>query len=192
MKKSFFIAATLLLAVFSIFFAGCKQQPAGTDTVSVGSGKCVKKEAYTVQIPYNDTDYEWVEECLDKNGPYCKETTYTEFDLKANYFGKKCDIKITNRGNVIGDWTLRAKFITTNAGGGPMSLPQTKYIKAGETVLFEFFYDGADTPSSCTNVNDVVPTEKVCTCSFIGKKRVPVSVTKYNTETRYRDVTVDC
>lgn len=190
-KQIYGITTLVILAMFAVFLAGCKSGGITGQAISEPA-KCTKQEAYTAQIPYNDTDYVWVEECLDKNGPYCKEFAYTEFTLKVSYFGKKCDIKVTNTGDITGDWTIRAKFITTNAGGGPTSQPQTKTIKPGETALFEFFYTAADNPTSCTNVNDAVPTDKDCKCSFIGKKRVPTTVVKYRSETRYRTVETDC
>lgn len=190
-KKGLFYCMALMSFMALIFAGGCSTMDPGYN-VNIGDGKCLKEEPYTITIPYNDTEYEYVEVCEDKRGPYCKETTYTDFTLTPNYFGKVCTLTVMNTGNITGNWTLKVQFITTPAGGGPTSESITKLVKAGQTVKFDYKYEGTDIPSRCVNVNVDVPTQKVCKCSFIGKERVPKLVTKYSVETRYRNVTVDC
>lgn len=187
------INAAIILAVLSAVLAGCSQQDITGSAVSEGAKKCTRQEAYTVQVPYNDTEYEWVEVCYDRQ-EYCKEKAYTDFTLDLTRVGNKCVMAVRNTGDIGGEWMLHARFVITAAGGGPCSEPVTKTIAPGKTERFEFAYTGKDPLLRCekTCSEDEVPTVKDCPCYTRGKERKPVLVTKYRSETRYRDVTVDC
>ena len=199
MRKPLIILAVVAAIFLAVILAGCKSQGITGNGIGEGnSEKCIKQEAYTAQVPYNDTEYYYVEECLDRNGPYCRDVAYTDFTLTATYFSKTCYISIKNTGDLKGDWVIKAKFITTPAGGGPVSYPKTATLAPGESVKFEYHFDAKDIPSDkyvesdiptgCVNVNEEIPVDKDCKCSFTGKKRVAKLVTKYTTETRYREV----
>ncbi len=184
MKKNILAAAIILVGLLAVLSA-CQTQTAGDG----GSSECTKQEEYTVKVPYNDTEFYYVREGVGR--PTCKEEPYTNFDLNVDSLGKRCVITVTNNGNITGEWIIKAKFITTNAGGGPESDPLTKEIAPGETKKFEYTYEQSDTPMSCTNVNVKVPSVEKCKYTFyqnVTKKR---TVTKYREETRYRTVPCD-
>ncbi|MFO8016931.1 MAG: hypothetical protein R6U32_07565 [Candidatus Woesearchaeota archaeon] len=185
------VIASLLAAL--VVLAGCKTEGVNGDAVAEPEEKCVKREAYTVRVPYNDTEYEVVEYCMDSR-EYCKETSYTDFNLDLKRVGNTCVMVVENTGDVEGEWKLHGRFVTTSAGGGPCSDPVVKTISPGETERFEFEYEGDDALLRCEKSceEDEVPTVKDCPCYTTGEKRVPKLVTKYRNETRYRNVTVDC
>lgn len=191
MEKTGYLGLLVCLAIVSaaVFIAGCSK--VGITGNVVGSNKCTKEEAYTVQIPYNDTEYEWVEECYDRR-QYCKDLAYTDFTLDVAYFGRLCTITVKNTGDMTGNWNISAQFIINDVGGKQTSAPIEKTLKPGETAKFEFTYGGTDMPRACINKNYEIPVVKDCPCYTIGKKRVPKLVTKYGTETLYRNVSVFC
>ncbi|MCX8147356.1 MAG: hypothetical protein N3D84_02725 [Candidatus Woesearchaeota archaeon] len=187
MKTSTFAAVMLIALIatsvfFSMFLLGCKSQP----TPSKVDVECTKEEPYIVQVPYNETEFYYVKEGVGR--PFCSEEPYTGFELNVVSLGKLCQIYIHNFGNITGEWTIKAKFIENEAGGGQETAPITKEIKAGETAKFDFIYNGQYTPLSCRNVNVKVPSVEVCKYTFYQNVRKSKIVTKYKNETRYRTV----
>ncbi len=187
MKKTGIIIFITLIASI-ILAAGCQSQISPTDSGGIKTD-CQKEESYTAQVPYNETEFYYVKEGVGR--PTCNEEQYTDFTLKVTSLGKVCQITVANTGNITGDWTLRAKFITTEAGGGPVSDPLTKEIKPGETVKFEYTYTQSDVPRSCTNVNDETPSVEVCKYTFNQDVRKSRIITKFREETKTRMVPCD-
>lgn len=185
----------ILLAVMSaLFLVGCQTKNSTGSAVS--SVECTKQEAYTARVPYNETEFYYVKEGTGR--PFCQEEPYTDFTIKVVPLGKVCQIFVTNTGNITGDWVFKAKFITTNSGGGPESEPQTKEIKPGETAKFEFTYTQSDIPSTCQNACTNVasdgcktPSIEVCKYTFTQDVRKSRVITKFRNETRYRTVSCD-
>ena len=186
MKKGLILM--LLVGVLAVISACQSGMDQGAEE---NGGECTKQEAYTVKVPYNDTEHYYVREGVGR--PTCREQPYTDFTLDVNSLGKRCIITVTNKGNITGDWTIKAKFITSTVagGGGPESDPLTKEIAPGETKQFEYTHEQSDTPRSCTNINVKIPSVEKCRYTFyqnVTKKR---TVTKFREETRYRTVPCD-
>ncbi|MBD3313342.1 hypothetical protein GF345_02780 [Candidatus Woesearchaeota archaeon] len=186
MKKTLFAFIT---AITLLFLVTACQLPEAVEPDEPSSVECTMQEEYTVQVPYNETEFYYVKEGVGR--PFCEEEQYTDFTIDVVPLGKRCDIKVNNHGNVTGDWTLKAKFITTSAGGGPESEPKTKEIQAGETATFEFHYDQSDVPSSCRNINVKTPSVEICKYSFYQDVRKSRTVTKFREETKTRTVPCD-
>src|SRR3989344_4258773 len=144
MRKSSILMMVLAFAAVVMFAAGCGSKGPGN-----AGGTCTKQQEVTVQVPYNETEFYYVEVGIGR--PHCNEEPYTEFTTQVTPLGKRCQISLTNKGNVTGEFALRAKFITTNAGGGPESDVVAKTVKPGEKAVFEFEYDQSDIPSTCAN-----------------------------------------
>ncbi|MFC1755430.1 hypothetical protein ACFL96_18915 [Thermoproteota archaeon] len=140
-------------------------------------------------MPFNETEYYIVREGVGR--PHCSEEQYTDFTLDVASAGKLCYVYVKNTGNITGDWTIKAKFIVTEAGGGPESTPLTKEISPNVKERFEYTYDGYDTPRSCTHVNVKIPTVEICKYTFhknVTRTRV---VTKMKEVTKTRTVPCD-
>jgi len=197
MRKTLLVLAVLSLSVL-VLLAGCVSKPVGTNGAGSTGGllkkQCEKQEEYTVQVPYNDTEFYYIEEGVGR--PFCEMVPYTNFDLKDENLGNMCRITVNNKGNVSDDWTLRVKFINTASGGGPVSDPVTKYVGEGQTVVFEFPYSGTDRIIGCDHnrvgVSQEIPQVETCKYSFYQKVRKSRSILRYKTETRTRTVMVDC
>ena len=174
-----------LMIVALLLAAGCSDsQPSAPSTgASTGDGATAPPtgktctETYTGQVPYNDTEFYYEKEGVGRK--FCQAEPYTDFTHKIDSLGKICNIYITNNGNITGDWIIKAKFITTSAGGGPESEPITKTIATGKTELFSFQYDQADTPTSCINKNVEIPTIEKCKYSFYSDVKKSRTVVKY-------------
>lgn len=190
MKKISVLAIVLAFAAVIVFAAGCSSNG------SSSGGKCTKQQEVTVQVPYNETEFYYVQVGIGR--PHCNEEPYTEFTTQVIPLGKRCQIALTNKGNVTGEFALKAKFITTNAGGGPESDVVAKTVKPGETALFEFTYDQSDVPSTCANActniavtasnGCKVPTVEVCKYSFFSNETRTRTVTKFREEKRMQTV----
>ncbi|MCX6707247.1 MAG: hypothetical protein NT001_03855 [Candidatus Woesearchaeota archaeon] len=192
MKKSSILMMILAFAAVIVFAAGCGSNGPGN---AVGD-TCTKQQEVTVQVPYNETEFYYVQTGIGR--PHCDEEAYSEFTTQVTPLGKRCQISLTNKGNVTGEFALRAKFITTNAGGGPESDVVAKTVKPGETALFEFTYSQSDVPSSCANActnvavtasnGCKIPTVEVCKYSFYTNETRTRTVTKFREEKQMQTV----
>lgn len=190
MRRASFIVVAAFAAML-VLLAGC-----GGKNGSAAGSACTKQQEVTVQVPYNETEFYYVEVGIGR--PHCNEEPYTEFTTQVIPLGKRCQIVLTNKGNVTGEFALKAKFITTNAGGGPESDVVAKTVKPGEKAVFEFEYDQSDIPSSCTNACNYavvtasngckIPTVEVCKYSFSSNETRTRTVTKFREEKRMQTV----
>jgi predicted small lipoprotein YifL len=193
MKKSSVLMIVLAFAAVLIFAAGCGNKGPAPAT---DNSKCTKQQEVTVQVPYNETEFYYVETGIGR--PHCAEEAYSEFKTSVTPLGKRCQIALTNQGNATGEFGLKAKFITTNSGGGPESAPVSKTVKPGQTEIFEFTYTQSDTPSTCVNActglssanlgGCVVPLVEVCKYSFYTNETRTRTVTKFREEKRMQEV----
>lgn len=179
----YFIA--IIIALFLI--AGCQPKEVVDVPTSI---QCEVEEEYTVQVPYNETEFYYIKEGVGR--ATCSEEQYTDFDMDISPLGSRCQIKVINNGNITGEWTIKAKFITTNSGGGPESEPLTKEIAPQMSAIFDYTYDGSDIPKSCTNVNIKTPSVELCKYTFYQDVRKSRTVTKFKEEVRTRMVNKPC
>lgn len=190
-----------LIIVFSLFILSCAttkyvcsdgtvaDDPSlcpGGEGVEVKE-PCVKQEAYTVEVPYNDTEFYYVWE--GAGTPYCNEKTYTDYDYEMSRVGNTCIITVTNTGDLTGNWTIHVKFIDNQFGGGPESESITHELAPGEKADFSFEYTGENILQYCKNINDEVPVVRDCKYPYQEKVRKAKLVVRYKNETRYRNVT---
>ena len=186
----------IFIAILTVLLIAAACSPGKDDaqpgTGSSGAGTATGKtctETYTANVPYNKTEFYYEDVCVGRM--FCEAASYTDFDMRIESLGKVCNIYITNTGNLSGDWTMVAKFITTNSGGGPESEPQTQSIDIGDSKKFSFQYPQSDTPSSCVNVNNKqkVPTTEVCKCGGgYTKAKKSRTIVDYRDEQKTRDV----
>lgn len=196
MKKSSVLALMAILAAVLFLSVGCSKKPVADTNNNNGKVDCTKQEAYTVDVPFNETEFYYVPVGVGR--AFCQEEPYSEYDVKVSPAGKSCFMYISNKGNITGEWRMRVKFITTNAGGGPESDLVSHEIKPGETVKFDFTYDQSDTPMNCLNgctsigssdkEGCAAPYVEVCKYSFYTNETRTRTVTKYKQETRYKTV----
>jgi len=197
MRLKALLTLTIILAAF--FLVSCVKedqppveqpndntgQPVEDVPVETGENCRTVTEKYVAQVPYNRTEYYYVKEGVGRE--YCEETTYTDYSIKVSSLGKTCDVKLSNTGNLSGEFTLKAKFITTSAGGGPESEPMTKEVYAGDVVTYHFVYGGDSDVSSCKHDVISTPVLKTCHYSFYQDVRKSRLVTEYKNETRARE-----
>ncbi|MBW2999329.1 hypothetical protein KY339_01545 [Candidatus Woesearchaeota archaeon] len=156
---------------------------------------CTKKEAYTVEVPYEDSEYYFVKVGVGEK--FCEARNYDNtLERSTPYMttvdGQEkwvCRVSITNNENESGEWKASVKFITTTSGGGPESEEITRTIEAKSTETFMFYLELEEGKE----VSECVPQQvsavwEDCHYSFYSTEKKKRTVTKYRNETKYRMV----